>query len=337
MRSAVHLRDPLGGDDESDDALSAVDMALLLPDELPDAERSALPLGVRDKYLRLRLAQADDALVSLKRNLRRGTTLRQHQEEHVAGTGVAANTRMQTAIKNQSHRQELDAGRYRAARAALRVLDPDGAWKHRLLELKETDIRPPLREQDASEGRRELTWIWRVRRVAGASNTEGDPDVAEPAGDEDDSGEYIGHVANTIDLRVADLRVEWAKSLARAERWEEEVILLKAEMVRTLLFLDHKAARWRFWASNRTDVRDDVRAGLLAYAEKQVHINTELARKFASRWVGLFKEYTEGLPSTWPSAYQDLPYVVRNIKDRRTRTRAYQRLQAQNAMDVDVA
>ncbi len=87
--------DATAEDDEPDASVSATDMKLLLPDELPSAGRSALPRGVVDKYVRLRLVQADDTLSSLKRHLRKGSTLRQHQEEHVAGSGVAANTRMQ--------------------------------------------------------------------------------------------------------------------------------------------------------------------------------------------------------------------------------------------------
>ncbi len=181
--------DATAEDDEPDASVSATDMKLLLPDELPSAGRSALPRGVVDKYVRLRLAQADDALSSLKRHLRKGSTLRQHQEEHVAGTGVAANTRMQTAIRNQSLRHMLDAERYRAARAALEVLDPTGAWNDRLEKLNDSDIRPPIREQDASEGRRELTWIWRVRRATAANENEGDEEGGVEGDEGDDSGE----------------------------------------------------------------------------------------------------------------------------------------------------
>lgn len=112
--------------------------------------------------------------------------------------------------------------------------------------------------------------------------------------------------------------------------------MLKAEMQRCFLFLDYKAARWLFWNTRpRDDVRDDIKAGLTAYAEKQAFICKELAKKFASHWVGLFKEYGVDLPSTWPTAYKDVPYVVRKIKDRRYRTKAYRRRQEQSAMDVD--
>ncbi len=107
--------------------------------------------------------------------------------------------------------------------------------------------------------------------------------------------------------------------------------------MRSLLFLDYKAARWRFKASvRRDDVRDDIHAGLLAYAEKQAFICEAQARKFASHWVGLFKEYGVELPSKWPSTYKNISYVVRKIKERRHRTKAYLRLQEQNTMDVDL-
>lgn len=123
--------------------------------------------------------------------------------------------------------------------------------------------------------------------------------------------------------------------MARAERWEEEGQLLRAEMVRCLVFLDYKAARWRYRANRCGDVSDDIKAGLIAYAEKQAYICEQQAQKFASNWVGLFKEYAEELPATWPPHYTHIPYVVRNIKERRHRTKAYRRLQEQNAMDVD--
>lgn len=107
-------------------------------------------------------------------------------------------------------------------------------------------------------------------------------------------------------------------------------------MVHCLRFLNYKAARWRFRASQQQNhVHDDILAGLWAYAEKQAHISEEMAKKFASHWVGLFKEYGSDLPSTWPPEYKDIPYVVRKIKERRHRTKAFRRLQEQNAMDVD--
>ncbi len=66
----------------------------------------------------------------------------------------------------QKSKQDLDAARYRAARGALIILVPNGSWRNRLKVLNQMDVRPPLRKQDESEGRRTLTWIWRVPRAA---------------------------------------------------------------------------------------------------------------------------------------------------------------------------
>ncbi len=86
-------------------------------------------------------------MIAMKRRLRKGATLWKHKKDHIAGTGVAANTRMQTAIAKQESKTRSEAERYRAARSALLVLCPTGKWKKRLLELADRDMRPP------SEGR----------------------------------------------------------------------------------------------------------------------------------------------------------------------------------------
>ena len=68
------------------------------------------------------------------------------------------------------------------------------------------------------------------------------------------------------------MRVEWAKSLARAKRWEEELLLVQEEMRCVLLFLEKKV----MWWVSKSEVcqNDDVEllAGIHAYAMKQAHI-----------------------------------------------------------------
>ncbi len=109
--------------------------------------------------------------------------------------------------------------------------------------------------------------------------------------------------------------------------------MLKIEMVRILVFLDAKGESWIQRGLIRSDEPNDIKAGLLAYAHKQNFICKELAKKFASHWVGLFKEYAEAIPRQWPSAYRNVPAVVRKIKTRRHRTLANQRA---NAIDQDI-
>jgi hypothetical protein len=73
------------------------------------------------------------------------------------------------------------ADRYRAARKALSILDPSGDWQRRLLPLRPEDIRGPTRlDDDESEGRRELTWIWVTGRTTQVSANDGDEfEIAE--------------------------------------------------------------------------------------------------------------------------------------------------------------
>lgn len=158
---------------------SAVDIKLFLPSALPAEARATLPNDFVAKYRRLREAQAEDALVSLRRSIRRGALLVQHKQDHTTGPGVAANTRMQNAIANHNAKALLDAERYRAARAAMLAMDPTGGWQRRLKELNPEDIKPPLRAQGETEGRRELTWIWRVPRITSTELEEDDDDGAD--------------------------------------------------------------------------------------------------------------------------------------------------------------
>ena len=69
-----------------------------------------------------------------------------------------------------------------------------------------------------TEGRRIFSWIWRVH---GASSDEDDWDGSLDA-----------------------MRIEWCKARARANRWTEEVDLLKEEMRRTEQFLEWHANWW---------------------------------------------------------------------------------------------
>lgn len=181
LRPAASVqRDGDGDEDTVTDATSAADIELYLPESMNAVTRNALPSSLLAKYRRLRLAQAEDALNAMKRHLRKGAALFKHKMDHTAGTGVAANTRMQAAIARQETKKRLDAERYRVARTALLVLCPSGKWKERLLPLRDSDIRPAAAE-GTGEGRRVLTWIWRMRQNSG--------DDLEPGDNDDDANE----------------------------------------------------------------------------------------------------------------------------------------------------
>ncbi len=267
------------------------DIRLHLPSEFAAETRDRLCApGLADKEFRLRLAQADDSLEDLRRALRSVSTLTRHQSTHTAGAGVAANTRMLTLIAKHKAKVGRLADRYRAARAALLKLDPDGrrgGWKDRLKELKPEHVKPPRPADGPGQGTFSLSWIW----------------LSEPNGDD------------------KSLRVEWAKSLARVERWEEETVLVPVEMRRVLRNLMWKARWWRTTAAAQAARSLTLQAGYLAYAEKQAHYLEELAAEFSSQWLSLFKEHGLPTPSGWLHACQVICTTTRRIKRRRHRTK----------------
>ena len=158
-----------------------------LPENVPIWLPSAIPQHMREKACppalveteaRMQLALMDDSLDNLCRQLRIAATIKDHKRHNGGGTSQRLGTRTQHVLARFEEKSNRFAARYRAAFAALSSLDPDGAWKQRLFELKPEDIRSPhrIRDEDLpskkkknrqkndrsrpSEGRRKLSWIW---------------------------------------------------------------------------------------------------------------------------------------------------------------------------------
>ncbi|KAH8105040.1 hypothetical protein DFH11DRAFT_1518992 [Phellopilus nigrolimitatus] len=283
-------------------SVSAVDIPLNLPSSLSaDIRHSVCVPNLAEKELRLRVAQAEDALSSLRRHLRIGVTVFDFKSMQTAGTGTKPNTRMRSLITKYKVKTDRAADRYRTARLAVLSLDPDNEeWRIRLPVLNTTDVRPPKRnpEETPSEGRWRMSWIWKS-----AQTQSGEPDGLNES-----------------------LRVEWAKSLARAERWEEEIQLVKEEMRRTLAFFDYQARWWRTESGRRQGLSPDFDSGLHAYAEKQSYIYESQAADFASLWLQILDEYKQARPTSWPSRYLALAPAVKQIRRRPERTKLRRRL-----------
>lgn len=82
----------------------------------------------------------------------------------------------------------------------------------------------------------------------------------------------------------AALRVEWAKAKARADRWEEEVILLDEEMRRVLVFCQWKSAWWLEQVPLREGLRPQLAEGLQAYAEGQADMERRICLSWTAKW-----------------------------------------------------
>ncbi|KAI0038918.1 hypothetical protein FA95DRAFT_1504888, partial [Auriscalpium vulgare] len=254
---------------------------LYLPSQLPlELRLTGCVSGLAEKELRLRLAQAEDSLYQVRRALRIRHTHVHFKRVHIAGPGQNANTRARTFITRLMEKVTRYAQRYRGAYSALLQLDPDGNWKHKFRELRDSDLRGPRQEPNQlGKGHFEATWIWRNLR----------PDIRDvPGADEDATEEEI----------TDSVRVDWVNAKARVERWEEEIELLQVEMVRAVCFMRARAHEWRALIISRPDVRPDIAAGLNAYAHRQAAQFEEIGGSFIAFW----KPVLAGLelPDLWP-------------------------------------
>ena len=276
----------------------AESIPLHLPSSLPQSLRQSPELSdVIEKERRLRVAQADDALADIRRQRRIISGLWQFKKLNVDGTGNRACTRMRTLYNRFNLRTQRCAGRYRAARDALVTLDPDGSWQSHLQVLKDNDIRGPGKDEDGvGNGRYTPSWIWLVPRI------HSEPD--------------IGTSEQVLD---DNLQVEWSKSQARMQRWEEEVILVQEEMRRVITYHEWRAEWWRSQVARRTDADDTSLQGIAAYAEKQAHLSEQLAQRCAEFWLPALKE--KGISPAWEERFSvtnvvtPVKSVVSNVAD----------------------
>jgi hypothetical protein len=86
------------------------------------------------------------------------------------------------------------------------------------------------------------------------------------------------------------LRIEYAKSDARVKRWEEEMCLITEEMRRTLTFLEYKSTWWKNLQITES-VDDSIKAGSLAYLERQSELFKCLHTHFRKLWAPTLELY----------------------------------------------
>ncbi|KAG5223527.1 hypothetical protein IMY05_C0771000400 [Salix suchowensis] len=219
--------------------------------------RTTCPTNLREIEWKLRFAQAQDALNHIRASLQIRAGVFQQKDRFERGQ--RAMTRSRSVIARLQDKIDDCAERYRVARRALAALAPilnksHESWATSLQELRDGDIRAiSAGEIRETEGRRTMSWIWRVEGVA----------------------------------ETAALRVEWCKSRARAMRWSEEVELLEEEMRRVLAFLDWKAAQWDTRAVLDGGMRTDITRGAQAYAKRQASIMRSLTREFRRTWASV--------------------------------------------------
>ncbi|KAK7027713.1 CxC2 domain-containing protein [Favolaschia claudopus] len=257
---------------------------------LPSALAAQTPSAVKQSHARcefeLRVGQAHAALEELRRLLLVRTA--KYQYKDLYQRGVAANTRGKTAIESIDEQIRRAAAQYRTAHGALVNLGPllnETEWKRQLRVLAPDHVRArpratfadPLRKSskrrkrgsksnEAEDVRREVeaqtrpaSWIWLTQLSEGEESQGG---------------------------MIEALRIEWAKTRARALRWTEEVDLLEEEMRRVLQFLEWKAKWWLALIGQREPSMHDpaLDEGFAAYAHRQAQIQIDLKARFEGNW-----------------------------------------------------
>jgi hypothetical protein len=277
-------------------SLTAEDVPLFLPSSLsPNLQNTPEISKTLVHEIRLRIAQADDALADIRHHLRIIAGLWQFKKVNISGTGNRPNTRMRSLFNRFNHRMRQSVLRYRAARSALLAakLPVEGQhWEDRLNDLKDSDVRGPGKDDfylqepgkanyGASKGRYEMSWIWLVPQ----SKSEADASSSEQVFDE-------------------GLRVEWSKSQARKMRWVEEVEILQEEMRRTIVYYEWKQQWWLEQNPRRPNVDDTIQHGISAYSQKQAYYCKCMAERFAMDWLPFLQ--SEGIKPEWEDRYKRL-------------------------------
>ncbi|KAJ7248281.1 hypothetical protein B0H12DRAFT_1235020 [Mycena haematopus] len=234
----------LDGQPSQENSRRPEEMQLHLPSSFGREERERICVaGLPEEEDRLRLAQAHEALRDLRRQLRIRTLAHQFKRRHTSGQ--AAYTKSQALQNGIEERIKNAAARYRTARAALCQLRGPGPWEEVLQELRQQDIcgmnERTLNEEEKEDDRR-------AKVLAGLTADEEEVDefgeVVEPTvlfnletGEGNRILSWIWYTGTASDARPGgevhdDIRLEWTKARARADRWREELIFVEEEMRR---------------------------------------------------------------------------------------------------------
>jgi len=253
--------------------------SLFLPSQLSKDNRLSCHKGVTETELALRLAQARDNLVDLRRLRRTLRSMKMFYRSNIVGEGQKTQTKSRASESVVTVRINRAVRRYRLAYAALLSLDPTGDWRKEFQELTDKDNRGPgkeLGEKGVGDGRYAMSWIW----------TSG--------GD---------HADDSSDQQVNEtVRHEWMTCRARADRWREELDLLQEEMRRVIAFLEWKSGWWVGKVGSRSSsAAADIQHGVDAYARKQANTYHLLAVSLANQWLPHLLEWK--LDITWAKVY----------------------------------
>ncbi|KAJ7439837.1 hypothetical protein FB451DRAFT_1344179 [Mycena latifolia] len=249
------------------------DIQLYLPSSFPrDARATMCVSGLPEEEDRLRQAQAVEGLWQLRWQLRTRTFAHTFKRKHTASQAMYTKSQALQSVIEARIKAAMTS--YRMARVVLLALRGPGDWELVFQELRQHNIQGmnerALNEEEKEDDRRACV-LAGLPEIEDETDEFGDP--VEPTvlfnletGEGRRVLSWIWYTAATGDW---DIRIEWTKAKARADRWREELIFLEEEMRRILAFCVYKANWWHERKNPRPGVSPELAEGLRAYVMEQ--------------------------------------------------------------------
>lgn len=280
---------------------------IVFPSTLPSNLReSGCRKGLVEIERQLREAQLRGSLNSLRTHLHMKSRLLTYRGTTVRGQGML--TKSKALMERNQKQIHGDAGKYREAWEAMsRLCGDDGPqWK----KLGDNDVRMMNGEEDRALGKERKRKG--KKRLFGAAEPGGEEEEEGREGEGDETrrrkkleearravGEGTRHTSwiwmeggtgQFVDAKVLDdiVRVEWSKTHARSERWQEETELLREEMRRCAKSLRYNAKEWidrMLYEGPLAEGKDAAHMeGAAAYAASQAAVYRGICTAFERLW-----------------------------------------------------
>jgi hypothetical protein len=234
-------------------------MDLLLPSAWPQGLPAILS-GAREKEIQLRIAQADESLEAIRREI--------CHKSYIYRTDVRLATNKKAKLRGYSAANAADRALkhqvriYKQARWALGQLHAPATAMARYKPLLDSDLKALksiYSPNEPGQSTATIPWIWKVNRPEGLDSA------------------YIVErklsqcLPRLLLMLLLVYRINWLRARSKRNRWHEESILVPMEMQWTVQFFFTKAKEWDTLASI------NPRIGPKSYAFRQSAMWTQLA------------------------------------------------------------
>ncbi|QRV87046.1 hypothetical protein RhiJN_15064 [Ceratobasidium sp. AG-Ba] len=218
-------------------------------------------------------------------------------------TGERATTRAEALLKELREKAETARRRYNRSCDALLRLDLLGSDHRTYLRLDSEHLMllsDYLENESAAvgQGSRSIAWIWRSDAVNNDENWM------------IDGKSFHLNKGETYIIFLA-LKVEWFRARQRARQWEEELMIIKRELVMTLNSFQHEQRKW-----TERSKQPGLAMGMSEYALKKAKFYEQLAYEAWSRGNPLvsnargLKHISPFKPEDWPAPWKGFEHIL---------------------------